>query len=52
MRELWEIVGPEVPITYLYPVVSFLAAHRRVRGMQNNRELFLNVEHLWIEDES
>lgn len=51
MRELWQIFGAEIPITYLNPRVEFLAAHRRVKGMQNNRYLFSIVEHLWIEDD-
>ncbi len=51
MRELWQIFGAEIPITYLHPTMVYLAAHRRVKGMQNNRDFFLMVEHLWIEDE-
>ncbi len=50
IRELWQIFGAEIPITYLHPKLEFLAAHQRVRGMQNNRHLFSIVEHLWIED--
>jgi hypothetical protein len=29
----------------------YLSAHRRVKGMQNNTNLFSIVEHLWIDDE-
>ena len=51
MGELWQIFGTEIPITYLHPQLQYLAAHRRVRGLQNNRYLFAIVEHLWIEDD-
>ena len=51
MRELWKIFGAEIPITYLHPTMAYLAAHRRVGGLQNNRDLFRMVEHLWIKDE-
>ena len=51
MRELWQLFGAEIPITYLHPQLVFLAAHRRVKGMENNRDLFSIVEHLWIEDD-
>ena len=51
MGELWQIFGAEIPITYLHPRLQYLAAHRRVKGMQNNRDLFSIVEHLWIEDD-
>ena len=49
MRELWQIFGTEIPITYLHPTIFYLAAHRRVRGLQDNMDLFSIVEHLWIE---
>jgi len=39
-------------VTYLHPRIEYLAAHRRVKGMKNNRELFSLVEHLWIEEDS
>jgi len=58
MRELWRIVGAEIPVTYLYPELRYLAAHRRVRGLQNtggriptDTPLPLILERLWIEDE-
>ena len=51
MGELWQIFGVEIPITYLHPRLQYLAAHRRVKGMQNNRDFFSIVEHLWIEDD-
>ncbi len=49
MRGLWDIIGAEIPVTYLHNGVRFRAAHRRVRGIQNNRAMI--VEHLWIEEE-
>jgi peptide/nickel transport system substrate-binding protein len=48
LRGIWEIMGAEIPITYLHKGVSFFAAHRRVMGIQNNRGM--RVEALWIED--
>ncbi len=58
MRELWQIVGAEIPITYLHPELRYLAAHRWVRGLQNtsgriptSTPLPLLLEHVWIEDE-
>jgi peptide/nickel transport system substrate-binding protein len=51
LREIWQIVATEIPLTYLHPRMSFLAAHRRVRGLQNDRFLSNIVQDLWIEDE-
>jgi len=51
LQGIWEIVGTEIPITYLHPRMSFLAAHRRVKGLQNDSFLSTIVEHLWIEEE-
>ena len=58
IQELWQIVGAEMPITYLHPELRYLAAHRRVRGLQNTSgriptgtPLPLLLEHVWIEDE-
>jgi len=51
LQEIWEIAATEVPITYLHPKMSYLAAHRRVKGLQNDRFLSTIVEHLWIEEE-
>ncbi len=52
LKELWQIVEAEVPFTYLHPTLSYLAAHRRVRGLQNDMDIFSNVEHLSIKDEN
>jgi len=51
LREFWKIFGEEVPITYLHPQISYLAAHERVKGLKNDRDLFSIVEQLWIEEE-
>ncbi len=48
-REIWRIVEADTPITYLHLDVRFRAAHRRVKGMQNNTEW--RMEDLWIDDE-
>jgi ABC-type transport system substrate-binding protein len=50
LQGIWDIVATEIPITYLHPRMSYLAAHRRVKGLQNDRFLSNIVEHLWIED--
>ena len=51
LRQLWRIFEAEIPVTYLHQTLSYLAAHRRVKGMRNDADLFSNVEHLSIEDE-
>ena len=51
LADLWKIFEEDIPVTYLHPRIFFLAAHQRVKGMQNNRPLFSNVENLWFEDE-
>jgi len=58
LRELWQILGEEVPVTYLYPELRYLAAHRRVRGLKNTSgriptgtPLPSLLERVWIEDE-
>ncbi len=50
LRELWRIFEAEIPITYLHPTLSYLAAHRRVKGLENDMDLFSNVEYLSLED--
>ncbi len=51
LQGIWEVVATEIPITYLHPRMSYLAAHRRVKGLRNDRFLSEIVEHLWLEDE-
>lgn len=51
LQGIWEVVATEIPITYLHQGMSYLAAHRRVKGLQNGRFLDEIVEHLWLEDE-
>jgi hypothetical protein len=57
IQELWRIVGAEMPITYLHPELRYLAAHRRVRGLQNSSgriptstPLPLLLERVWIDE--
>lgn len=52
VRRVWEIVGAEIPITYLHPGLEYVVAHRRVRGLAHNRDLFTMVEHLWLDDDT
>ncbi len=49
MRGVWRIVTNDLPVTFLHGGVSFSAAHRRVRGIQNNKPLIF--DDLWIEDD-
>jgi peptide/nickel transport system substrate-binding protein len=51
LGELWQIFATEIPVTYLHPRLSYVAANRRVGGMQNGRDIYSMIEHLWIEDE-
>jgi peptide/nickel transport system substrate-binding protein len=48
LPEFWRIFEAEMPITYLHPMLSYTAAHRRVRGMRNDTDLFSIVEELSI----
>lgn len=50
LKKLWKIVEADIPFTYLHPTLSYLAAHRRVKGLQNDMDLFSNVEYLSIKD--
>ena len=49
LRGLWEIIGAEIPVTYLHKRLRMFAAHRRVRGIRNDGNWM--YEHLWIEDD-
>ncbi len=49
LRELWTLFIEDMPITYLHPLVQYLAAHRRVQGLANDFDIFNDIEHLWIE---
>ncbi len=48
LRGMWEIIGTDIPITYLHLGVSYRAAHRRVKGLQNDTPW--HVEDLWLDD--
>jgi len=51
LEQLWKIFAEDVPVTYLHPSLSYSAAHRRIRGLNNGQDIFSTVEYLWIEDE-
>jgi len=51
LRSFWRRFAESLPVTYLHPSVDYFVAHRRVRGLANDSELFARVEHLWFEDE-
>jgi peptide/nickel transport system substrate-binding protein len=50
--ELGEIFREELPVTLLQPMVSWTAAHRRLRGLSSpwRADPGWYMEHLWIED--
>ena len=53
VRKLWPIFRTDVPLTVLYPRVTFNIVHRRIRGLKspNRAEPARYMEHLWIEEE-
>ncbi len=53
LPELWLIFQADMPVTYLHPRVRYNAAHRRVKGLGNNRlsDPFRGIDRLWIENE-
>ena len=50
--ELGEILREDLPVTLLQPMVSWTAAHRRLRGLSSpwRADPGWYMEHLWIED--
>ena len=53
-RELMSVFSAELPITFLFPRVQTIVAHRRIKGLNSPfwSDPVMNIEHLWIEDES
>ncbi len=51
--ELMEILRADLPVTRLYPIVSFSVAHRRLRGLSTpwRSDPVGHMEELWLEDE-
>jgi len=49
-RELGTILRTELPMTFLYPGVTFFIVNERVRGLENltRADPLGNIEHLWI----
>lgn len=50
--ELSTLLKEDMPVTFLYPVVNTMVAHKRVKGLQNGPgggRLGSNIELLWIE---
>ncbi len=52
-RELAPIFRAELPMTFLYPQVAGMVAHRRVRGLSSPHRAspVRYIEDLWLEDE-
>lgn len=51
--DLWPILEADVPVTFLYPLVRIVAAHRRIRGLSSpfRADPVASTEHLWLDDE-
>jgi hypothetical protein len=52
-RELMPIFEAEQPATFLFRMVEYFVAHRRVHGLSSpwRADPLVNLEHLWIEEE-
>ena len=50
-QELGQILRADLPMTFLYPSVTYFAAHRRVRGLESPYRADWWIEDLWITDE-
>jgi hypothetical protein len=52
-REVGQILRAELPMTFLYPGVTFYVAHRRLRGLKSPWRVdpLTYMEYLWLEDE-
>jgi len=54
-RELSPIFTADMPVTFLFPGVKTLVAHRRIKGLsspESDPEPIYFIEYLWIEEES
>jgi peptide/nickel transport system substrate-binding protein len=51
LEGLWQLFVRDAPVTYLHPVVFYLLANKRVKGLRNGTKLFPTVEKLWLEEE-
>ncbi|MFQ5902763.1 MAG: ABC transporter substrate-binding protein [Candidatus Binatia bacterium] len=51
--ELGEILRADMPVTFLFPRVMFIVAHRRIQGLESPYRSYpiWMMEHLWLEDE-
>lgn len=52
-RDLAPLLSADMPVTFLFPVVQNVVAHRRVRGLDSpfKANILLRLEQLWLEDE-
>ena len=52
-RELMPMFRAELPITFLYPQVWTVVAHRRLKGLINQFRVdpVVCMEYLWLEEE-
>ena len=50
-RDLMPLLRADLPVTFLFPVVHTVVAHRRVRGLQSpfQADPVTRMEHLWLE---
>ena len=52
-RSLMPLFRADLPVTFLFPEVEAVVAHRRIRGLRSPDEAdpIMMMEHLWLEDE-
>ncbi len=52
-RELMDIIREDHPVTFLYPDIKAIVAHRRIRGLKSPfwSDPILNIDFIWIEEE-
>ena len=53
LRKQWPIFQNDIPVTFLYPLVTFNVTHSRIRGLKSphRSDPAKFIESLWIEEE-
>ena len=53
-RELMFIIRADLPITFLFPQINTIVAHRRIQGLHSPywADPVMNMEHLWLEEDN
>ncbi len=52
-REMWPILGADLPLTFLAPQVQYFVAHRRIKGLSSpfRARTLMHMEHAWVEED-